>query len=202
MASPIGTYQTNIPSGVNIQIFNPCPPCQCEYDRTETNYMTSPVYPSNYYTKDFTKTEISEKTEKTETTKTTEEPKFETAPQKKVTKLTDEYIKKLENYLSSKDVEKRILASKDILERVQEDDSRKDNIALTALTNKMLKDPYQPIRFLALGMLEERLITGNAETVETLKKVETGRYSKNGNTDQDAIKASSVLLKMTRKVQE
>ena len=119
---------------------------------------------------------------------------------KKTTRLTDEYIMKLENYLDSKDVEKRIIASKDVLERVQEDESRKDNAALTALTNKMLKDPYQPIRFLALGILEDRLITGNDETIQTLKKVESGRYSKNGNTDQDAIKASSVLLKMTRKV--
>jgi hypothetical protein len=121
---------------------------------------------------------------------------------KKTIKLTDEYIMKLESYLDSKDVEKRIIAAKDILERVQEDSSRKDNLALNALTNKMLKDPYQPIRFLALGMLEDRLITGNEETTSILKKVETGRYSKNGNTDQDAIKASSVLLKMTRKVQE
>ena len=116
--------------------------------------------------------------------------------------MTNEYIKKLENYLDSQDVEKRILAAKDILDRVQEDSSRKDNPALNALTNKMLKDPYQPIRFLALAILEDRNITGNQETTQILHQLETGRYSLNGNKDQDAIKASNVLLKMTRKVQE
>ena len=194
MVAPIGNYSTNIPAGVNIQIFNS--PCPCEHEKT-VNYTTVPTYPANYYTK-----ELSKVSEKTEVTKVVKEEKTEEQESKKIVKITDEYIKKLESYLSSKDVEKRILASKDILERVQEDDSRKDNLALTALTNKMLKDPYQPIRFLALGILEDRQITGNAETVEILKKIETGRYSNNGNVDQDAVKASSVLLKMTRKVQE
>lgn len=194
MVAPIGNYSTNIPAGVNIQIFNS--PCPCEHEKT-VNYTTVPTYPANYYTQ-----ELSKVSEKTEVTKVVKEEKTEEQESKKIVKITDEYIKKLESYLSSKDVEKRILASKDILERVQEDDSRKDNLALTALTNKMLKDPYQPIRFLALGILEDRQITGNAETVEILKKIETGRYSNNGNIDQDAVKASSVLLKMTRKVQE
>lgn len=194
MVAPIGNYSTNIPAGVNIQIFNS--PCPCEHEKI-VNYTTVPTYPANYYTQ-----ELSKVSEKTEVTKVVKEEKTEEQESKKIVKISDEYIKKLESYLSSKDVEKRILASKDILERVQEDDSRKDNLALTALTNKMLKDPYQPIRFLALGILEDRQITGNAETVEILKKIETGRYSNNGNVDQDAVKASSVLLKMTRKVQE
>ena len=220
MTESIGNQYRMIPAGVNIQIFNPVATpyleqneCQHPYNN---GYVTNPCYPSNYYTQDFSnkneqayEKNVSKDLKETKdiniNVKTEKEPKsidINVEPKKKLVKLTDEYIMNLENYLDSKDVEKRILASKDILERVQEDESRKDNVALTALTNKMLKDPYQPIRFLALSILEDRLITGNEETVQILKKVETGRYSKSGNVDQDAIKASSVLLKMTRKVQE
>ena len=39
------------------------------------------------------------------------------------------------------------------------------------LINKIFS--YQPIRFLALGILEDRLITGNEETISTLEKIET-----------------------------
>ena len=231
MATPIGQFHTTVPAGVNIQIFNTSPVYESESESercVNDSYMTVPTYPSNYYTQDYAnngvtisdknrsledrsaknisneenqKREIIIKEEKAEEKNKPEKIKIDIEAPKKHLKLTDEYIRKLESYLDSKDVEKRIMAAKDILERVQEDETRKDNVALTALTNKMLKDPYQPIRFFALGMLEERLITGNAETIDILKKVETGRYSQNGNTDQDAIKASGVLLKMTRKVQ-
>lgn len=205
MTQPVGYQQIPNTSGVTIQIFNPTAgPCMHEHNNSmpSTNYMTAPVYPANYYTQDFNKTVDKtsvQNTEKTVIHEVETKKEINIVPPKKTTRLTDEYIMKLESYLDDKDIEKRIIAAKDILERVQEDETRKDNAALTALTNKMLKDPYQPIRFLALGILEDRLITGNDETIQTLKRVETGRYSKNGNTDQDAIKASNVLLKMTRK---
>jgi len=115
-------------------------------------------------------------------------------PKKKTVKLTNEYIMTLEDYLDSQDVQKRLKAAKDLVERVQEDKSRKNNVALTALTNKMLRDPYQPIKFMALGILDDRMITGNNETVSILRKIEKGRYSKNGNADEDAIKAAGILL--------
>lgn len=204
MTAQIGNYNSNMPSGVNIKIFtspvaNSCSCGNCD-QHAKTNHMTPPVYPANYYTQSLSRVE-----EKQKIVEKIQEKEIKEEPQKiKETKTTiplnDEYIMKLESYLNSQDVEKRIMAAKDILARVQEDKSRKDNLALTALTNKMLKDPHQPIKFLALGILEERLITGNAETVEILTQIETGRYSKNGNVDQDAIKASNILLKMTRKV--
>ena len=204
MTSPIGTYQPIVPQSVNVHIYT-APTCPPQIQQPNVAYMTVPTYPSNFYTNNYSNTVVKSdtkeitKTEVKEVPANTEPP---TQPTKKTVRLTNEYIKKLENYLDSQDVEKRILAAKDILDRVQEDSSRKDNPALNALTNKMLKDPYQPIRFLALAILEDRNITGNQETTQILHQLETGRYSLNGNKDQDAIKASNVLLKMTRKVQE
>ncbi len=70
------------------------------------------------------------KTEKTEEKKKTEK--------RKVVELSDDYIKNLENYLNSQDKEVRMMGAKEVVARLQEDDSRKDDPALTALINKML----------------------------------------------------------------
>ena len=117
---------------------------------------------------------------------------------RKVVELTDEYIMNLENYLNSKDKEVRMMGAKEVIARLQEDDSRKDDPALTALINKMLQDPDQKIRFLALSMLEARTCTGNDYTVGVLQKMQQGT----SGYGQDAAQATSVLLKMSGKVVE
>lgn len=203
MDLPKITYQPIPQAGVNIQIFNPVAGYNAvDREVPSTNYMTAPVYPANYYTSNFNPTqhsvnnvEVNNVQKKVEAKNIQNPQKVET---KKLVEITDEYVKTLENYLNSQDVEKRVLAAKDILARVQEDSSRKDNLALTALVNKMLKDPYQPIKFLALGILRDRQITGNVETVNILQQIEKDRHSSDGNKDRDAVKASDVLLRMTR----
>ncbi len=134
-------------------------------------------------------------TENKETTKTEEKKKTE---KRKVVELTDEYIKNLENYLNSQDKEVRMMGAKEVVARLQEDDSRKDDPALTALINKMLQDPDQHIRILALSMLDARVCTGNDYTVNVLKKMQnsTSGYG------QDAAQATNILLKMSGKVVE
>ncbi len=42
-----------------------------------------------------------------------------------------------------------MMGAKEVIARLQEDDSRKEDPALTALVNKLLQDPYQPIKMLA-----------------------------------------------------
>ena len=64
---------------------------------------------------------------------------------KQVVMLTDEYIKNLENYLNSQDKNVRLNAAKDVFARLDEDPSRKDDKALTALVNKMLQDPSDEV---------------------------------------------------------
>lgn len=111
---------------------------------------------------------------------------------RQIVQLTDDYIKTLENYLNSQEYDIRLMGAKEVVARVQEDESRKDDKALIALTNKMLQDPSQQIRILALSLLDSRAVTGDDYTVGVLKKMQN---SKDGY-GQDALSATNILLKM------
>src|SRR5574344_719815 len=132
-------------SGVNIQIYNPAVMADGSTTNPNTtvnnsNYATNPMpsYPANYYTQNFA-------------TQTTEKVENKTKAEKKeVVELTDEYVKTVEYYLNSKDKELRTMAAKEVIARMKEDKSRKNDVVLIALNNKMLKDDSQPIRFLAM----------------------------------------------------
>lgn len=117
---------------------------------------------------------------------------------RKIVELSDDYIKTLENYLNSQDSEVRLMGAKEVVSRAMEDDSRKDDPALTALVNKMLQDPSSAIRAIALSLVDSRTILGNDYTVNVLKKMQT---SKDG-FGQDSVQATSALLKMAGKTVE
>lgn len=138
------------------------------------------------------------KTTSPETSKTEEKEGNKKTEKRKIVELSDDYIKNLENYLNSQDKEVRMMGAKEVVARLQEDDSRKDDPALTALVNKMLQDPSQQIRFLALSMLDSRTCTGDDYTIGVLKKMQnsTSGYG------QDAAQATNILLKMSGKVVE
>ena len=104
--------------------------------------------------------------------------------------LTDHYVKNLESYLNSQDKKLRLMAGQDVIARLQEDLDRKDNPALTALTNKMLQDPELSIRSLSLAALEANLITGDDFTNQLLKKM-----SKVPNSAEADV-ANKILLRM------
>lgn len=133
----------------------------------------------------------SEKTDSADNKKKTEK--------RKIVELTDDYIRNLESYLNSQDKEIRRNAAKEVYQRLKEDDSRHDDKALTALINKMLQDPSEEIRIVALSALDERIVTGDDYTVNVLKNMQQS----NNGTGQDAIDASNILLKMsTRQVEK
>lgn len=193
---PVQNYQVPASaSGVNIQIFNPS--VTTPGAQPPTYNVNTPCYPSNYYTGQIgqqqgnTPTTTSE-TKTTKETVTKEEKKTE---KKKIVQLTDEYIKNLENYLNSQDKEIRLSAANEVFARLDEDESRKDDKALTALINKMLQDPSDEIRLLALTALESRMVTGDDFTVGVLKNMQN---SKSGY-GQDAVDASKILLRMSGK---
>ena len=117
---------------------------------------------------------------------------------RKIVQLTDDYIKTLENYLNSQDKEVRLMGAKEVVARLMEDDSRKDDKALNALINKMLQDPSEQVKFLALSMLDSRNATGDMTTVQLLQAMQ---QSKSGY-GQDALLASNILLKMAGKTVE
>lgn len=138
----------------------------------DPNNPISPYYQSNT-------TNISSTGEKTE--------------KKRVVLLNDDYIKNLENMLNSQDKSQRITAAKQVFERLDEDPSRKDDKALTALINKMLQDPIQEVRLLALSALEGRIVNGDDFTVAVLKNMQTNPQG----YGYDATDASRILLDMS-----
>ena len=83
------------------------------------------------------------------------------------------------------------MAGQDVIARLQEDSERKDNPALTALTNKMLQDPELSIRSLSLAALDANIITGDEFTNQLLKQM-----SQQKQGSQEADMANKVLLRM------
>lgn len=180
-------------SGVNIQIFNPSvtPP-----GATPPTYnVNAPCYPSNYYTNPMGgKTGVQDKNNsQTKTNTETESKDDKKTEKKKVVQLTDDYIRNLENYLNSQEKDIRLSAAKEVYSRLEEDTSRKDDKALTALINKMLQDPSEEIRVLAMAALQERIVTGDDFTVNVLTRMQNDK----AHYGMDATDASKILLKMS-----
>lgn len=188
-------------SGVNIQIFNPSvtPPGGTApvYNVNAPNYGSTPsngCYPSGYYTNNWANRNNGAKNLSNTTSNSTENKTTDKKTEKReIVQLTDDYIRNLENYLNSQDKEVRMMGAKEVIARLEEDNSRKDDKALNALVNKMLQDPYTPVRILALSALDSRVVTGDDFTVGVLKQMQnsTGGYG------QDAMQATNVLLKMS-----
>lgn len=113
--------------------------------------------------------------------------------QKRVVALTDEYIKSLENYLNNPNDEIRLMASKEILTRLDEDKDRYNDAALNALLNKMLQDPSKLIRVAALSAFASQLASGNDYTITLLHNIQ-----QNPSADkEDVLQAADILLKMS-----
>jgi len=113
---------------------------------------------------------------------------------KKITLLTDDYIKSMENYLNDSNPKIRLIAAKEVMERFKEDDSRIAHPSLTPLLNKMLRDTSPSVRFLALTTLQLGYSIGNDETVEILKEIQAANKDKLG---EDSLLASEILLKLS-----
>ena len=201
MAEMVGQAQTvQVPnySGVNIQIFNPSvaapgavvPPANIN----TTNYSTAQTYPPNYYTQNFaqpvTQPTAVQPVAPASQSQETEKKKTE---KRQIVKLTDDYIKTLESYLNNPSQEIRLMGAKEVISRLEEDDARKNDPALNALVNKMLQDPYQPIKFMAMAALDTRIANGNNTSVGLLKEIQKQKT----NYGQDSLQASNILLKMS-----
>ena len=192
-------------SGVNIQIFNPSvtPPGATPpvYNVNAPTYQTGnsqpQSYPANYYTQQLAPaqgagTAAANTTNTTNTTNITNTENKKTE-KRKIVQLTDEYVKNLENYLNSQDKELRYMGAKEVIARLEEDDTRKDDKALNALINKMLQDPYSKVRFLALAALQSRIVTGDPLSAQIL----THMQQSPSGYGQDSLLASDILLKMS-----
>lgn len=186
-------------SGVNIQIFNPsvaAPGAAVPGSSVNApTYSTNP-YPANYYTQN-----LAQPAPPVQAVLPADKKK----EKREVVQLTDTYIKNLEMYLNNQKNDVRLMGAKEVLARLQEDENRKDDPALNALVNKMLQDPYQPVKFIAMAALESRAAAGNQTTVGLLRGLQqltpaSGVNSinrKNAFNNDDSLKASKILLKMS-----
>ncbi len=201
-------------SGVCIQIFNPSVatpgstgptynvnapnyyPNNCNQNGTDS-IKNNPVYADPNKKQDTGVTENKELKEKqTIEQKEIKNPEEkQKTEKKKIVMLTDDYIRNLENYLNSQDADIRLNAAKEVYARLEEDPSRHNDKALTALVNKMLQDPSGQVRLLALSALDSRIVDGDAYSENLLKAMQGSPES----FGQDAVDASSILLKMSGK---
>lgn len=205
MTDMVGQTQT-IPTavspgacGVNIQIFNPAAYAPgagvpANNNNYTTNYSTIPSYPPNYYTQNLAQPPVA-----TATATATANGGAQQAEEKKKTEkreivqLTDDYIRNLETYLNNQNTQVRLMGAKDVLARLQEDKTRKNDPALNALINKMLQDPYQPVKFIAMAALESGDAAGNDTTLGLLQNIQKQKTA----YGEDSLKASNILLKMS-----
>lgn len=204
MDNMVGNTQTvQVPnySGVNIQIFNPSvttPGAAAPVSTVNAGtYTTNPGYPANYYTQNLAQTQSqSQVINQAPTPEPVATAKAEVADKtekREIVELTDDYIKNLEGYLNNQKKDVRLMGAKELLNRLEEDESRKDDVALNALINKTLQDPYQPVKFIGMVALESKLATGNELTVKLLKNIQ---HDKAGY-GEDSLKASDILLRMS-----
>ena len=87
----------------------------------------------------------------------------------------------------------RLQVIKDILTRLDVDNTRFNDAALNALLNKMLQDPESIVRTAALSAFSSQLASGNDYTVQLLNNIQN-----NPNSNQnDVVQAADILLKMS-----
>lgn len=180
--------------GVNIQIFNPTS-CAPEMPTTSYNTNYSPSYPQNYYTQNFTQPPPvvpAAVSAQPQATPTAEGKKTE---KREIVQLTDVYIKNLETALNDQNSQVRLMAAKEVLARLQEDPSRKSDPALNALINKMLQDPYTPVKFIAMSAIESRSASGDDTSIKILQNIQKQKTA-NG---EDSVQAHHALLQMSSK---
>ena len=210
-------YPAQGPNAVSINIYSPqaygntsgatCPVGQMPCALYGANNQGMPLYPANYNNltplnqsanSQLNKmnmsntTNLAQKTDVPVEENSTKETQKENNT-KKVTPLTDDYIKSLENYMNDANPKVRLIGAKELLERFKEDENRKDNPSLMPLLNKALRDPSPSVRFLGLTMLQLGYALGNDETVAILKEIQTQNKDKIG---EDSLLASEILLLM------
>ena len=113
---------------------------------------------------------------------------------KNVVALTDTYIKTLENYLKSPDKSIRKNGIIDLIKRFQEDPTRHDDPALTALLNISLKDPDPANRLLSMSAIAGEMASGDETTIRLLENLQKSDKM----YGQEAKMATDSLLKVAQ----
>ena len=112
-------------------------------------------------------------------------------PKKDVVLLTDDYIKTLENYIRNDNPDIKLMGAKELMKRFREDESRKNDPALTALLNLTLQSKYSNVKMVGLGILQNGWAQGDAFTQQLLAQIQQS----NTGYGLDALDAADAALK-------
>ncbi len=181
----------NATSGINIYINNPsgiggqCSTPNYSYEQPARDQQINTAVPSQPIN---AATNITpNETEKTKEQKT-----------KNVVDLTDDYIKTVESYLRSDDESIRKMGIHDLIKRFEEDKSRFDDPALTALLNIALQDASPSNRLLAISPIASETAHGDENTIALLQNLSKS----NKLYGQEAKLATEALLKASQVTKE
>ena len=112
-------------------------------------------------------------------------------PKKDIVLLTDDYIRTLENYIRNDNPDIKLMGAKELMKRFREDESRKNDPALTALLNLTLQSKYSNVKMVGMGILQNGWAQGDAMTQQLLAKIQ---QEKTGY-GLDALDAAQAALK-------
>ncbi len=114
---------------------------------------------------------------------------------KDIVLLTDDYIRTLENYIRNDNPDIKLMGAKELMKRFREDESRKNDPALTSLLNLTLQSQYSPVKMVGLGILQGGWAQGDALTQQLLAQIQ---QSESGY-GMDALNAANAALKTAGK---
>ncbi len=117
--------------------------------------------------------------------------KTEEKHKKDIVLLTDDYIKTLENYIRNDNPEIKLMGAKELMQRFREDESRKNDPALTALLNLLLQSKYSNVKMIGTSILENGWAQGDALTQQLLTQMQQS----NTGYGLDALDAAKAALK-------
>lgn len=116
-------------------------------------------------------------------------------PTKDIVLLTDEYIKTLENYIRNDNPDIKLMGAKELMKRFREDESRKNDPALTSLLNLVLQSKYSPVKMVGLSILNGGWAQGDALTQQLLAQIQQS----SSGYGLDALDAANAALKTAGK---
>lgn len=178
-------------SGVNINIYNPSGVGGSNSMANASYYTPVPNTPQNINANKNASANANVPAQPIANTPIQNEESKKNQKTKRVVNLTDDYIKSLESYLRSQDENVRKTGIKELIQRFEEDESRYDDPALTALLNIALQDPKANNRLLAMSPIAGGSAHGDTNTIQLLKQLQTSDKI----YGQEAVMASNSLIK-------
>ena len=171
------------------------------YNAAPTTVGAMPAYDKDYYIKNMAQTSpVTQQQAPTVPIGATninanQQDNNKTVAKKDIVLLTDEYIKTLENYIRNDNPDIKLMGAKELMKRFREDESRKNDPALTSLLNLTLQSRYSTVKAVGLGIIKNGWAQGDQFTQQLLSQIQQS----NTGYGLDALDAAEAALKSAGK---